>query len=525
MVWQGGRETLILSGSRLGSRVGQNILHVEAMLDRVTNDSKTMVTGTTVAGASRADRAGAGPGARAALWRPPAPEPPSGVRVAWWIASRQRRDLLEVLTADVYREPVVQIPVGRRKVFVVSDPDLIRHVFVDARSRYTKSDLMRAALGPLVGEGLLVSDGSTWEHDRHMLEPALAQMRLEQVFPMMQAAVRDHAEHLRALGDGIVIDLEEELSRVTADIIFRAIFSEPIAGPDAAEVFAAFMRFQRAAPQFDLHVVLRSDPDNPEPSPADVVEDANKVRRLIGKLVERRRAALARGETFADFCQAAIEARNAHGTAFSSERLIDQLTVLFLAGHETSASALTWAIFMLSQQAEAMARLREEVHSHIGTRPMTFGDAKMLMWTRAVFREALRLYPPAAFLTRVAVEDGSLGDTEVPRGALIIASPWVVHRREALWRDADRFDPTRFGEGSAPPRSGTYIPFGMGPRVCTGASIAQLEAQLILAEHLRSFDFEPVYPERVWPISRVTIRPRGGILCRVLQRDRTRGSG
>lgn len=466
---------------------------------------------------------GPGSGASAPLWRPPAPEPPSGLRVAWWIASRQRRDLLEVLTSDVYSEPVVQIPVGRRKVLVVSDPDLIRFVFVDARARYPKSDLMRAALGPLVGEGVLVSDGRTWEHDRHMLEPALAQMRLEQVFPMMQAAVADHAAHLRALGDGIVIDLEEELSRVTADIIFRAIFSEPITGPDAAEVFAAFMRFQRAAPQFELRVVLRSDPANPEPSPPDVVEDANAVRRLIGKLVERRRAALARGETFVDFCQAAMDARDPSGAPFPPERLIDQLTVLFLAGHETSASALTWTLFMLSQQPEALATLREELRSNIGRQPMGFADAKALTWTRAVFREALRLYPPAAFLTRVSTVDHVLGGKDVPRGALIIASPWVVHRREALWRDADRFDPTRFADGAPPPRTGTYIPFGMGPRVCTGAAIAQLEAQLILAEHLRRFDFDPVYPERVSPVSRVTIRPRGGMLCRVLQRDQKTG--
>ncbi|MBU3694651.1 MAG: cytochrome P450 [Rhodocyclaceae bacterium] len=454
------------------------------------------------------------------LWRPPAPQPPGGLRVAWWIASRQRRDLLEVVTADSYRQPVTPIPVGRRKVFVVSDPDLIRYVFVDARTNYPKSDLMRAALGPLLGEGLLVSDGDTWVHDRQMLDPAFAQMRLEQVFPLMQQAVREHAEHLVALGDGIVVDLEEELSRVTADVIFRAIFSEPIAGADAAEVFAAFMRFQRGAPQFELDVVLRSDPAAPEPTPPAVLEDARAVRRLIGKLVDRRRAALARGETFVDFAQTAIDARDDQGQPFSQERLIDQLTVLFLAGHETSASALTWTLFMLNQQPEALARLRAEVLSVMGTRPMAFADAKSLQWTRAVFREALRLYPPAAFLTRVALADDQLGEVQVPRGSLIVVSPWVVHRHAALWSDADRFDPTRFTDGAPAPRPGSYIPFGMGPRVCTGASIAQLEAQLILAEHLRRFEFDPIHPERVKPVSRVTIRPRGGMLCRILQRDR-----
>lgn len=454
-----------------------------------------------------------------ALWRPPAPQPPTGLRVAWWIASRQRRDLLEVLTDEVYREPIVKIPVGRRQVFVVSDPELVRTVFVDARMAYPKSDLMQAALGPLVGEGVLVSDGDTWEHDRRMLEPAFAQMRLEQVFPMMREAVREHIEHLHDRGNGIVIDLEETLSRVTADIIFRAIFSEPITGPDAAEVFSAFMRYQRAAPQFELAVILRSDPAAPEPVPPAVAEDAATVRRLIGRLVQRRREALARGETFVDFAQAAIDARDDAGRAFAEERLIDQLTVLFLAGHETSASALTWTLFMLGRQPEALARLRAEVATVLGDRPMQFADARALSWTRAVFREALRLYPPAAFLTRVSATDDVLGGRAVKRGSLIVVSPWVIHRHTALWRDADRFDPSRFAEGAPPPRPGTYVPFGIGPRVCTGAAIAQLEAQLILAEHLRAFDFEPVYPERVSPVSRVTIRPRGGVLFRVLQRD------
>lgn len=457
-----------------------------------------------------------------APWRPPAPVPPASLRVAWWIATRQKRDLLEVLTADVYRQPAVRIPVGKRKVFLINEPELIRRVFVDSRGIYPKSDLMRAALGPLVGEGVLVSDGETWEHDRQMLEPAFAHMRLEQVFPMMQDAVRDHAAHLRGLGHGVVIDLEEELSRVTADIMFRAIFSEPIAGPDAAEVFAAFMRFQRAAPQFDLDVILRSDPDNPEPTPPAVAEDADTVRRLIGRLVQKRHAALSRGEMFVDFAQAAIEARNPYGAPFSAERLVDQLTVLFLAGHETSASALTWTLFMLGRQPDALAALREETREVLGDHPMTFADAKSLTWTRAVFREALRLYPPAGFTTRVALVDDTLGYTQIPRGSLVVVSPWVVHRHAALWRDADRFDPTRFAEGAPAPKPGTYIPFGMGPRVCTGAAIAQLEAQLILVEHLRQFEFEPVHPERVMPVSRVTIRPKGGVLCRVLHRDRGR---
>ncbi len=407
---------------------------------------------------------------------------------------------------------MVRIPVGRRAVFIVSAPDLVRRVFVDAREQYPKSDLMRTALGPLVGEGILVSDGETWQHDRAMLEPAFAHMRLEAMFPQMQAAVVEHSERLRALGNGALIDLEQELSHVTSDIIFRVIFSQPIDGAAAAEVFGAFMRYQRGAPQFDLPVILRSDPDHPEPPDATVADDARAVRRLIGRLLDER---LAAGQRFVDFAQAAIDARDSAGQPFSRDQLIDQLTVLFLAGHETSASALTWTVFMLSQQPHVLQSVREELSAVLGERPMAFADARALGMTRNVFREALRLYPPAAFLTRRAAAADRLDGIAVPRGALLVVSPWVVHRHQALWAQPGRFLPERFDDSAVSIRPGTYIPFGLGPRVCTGAAIAQLEGQLILAEHLRCFDFEPVAPERVRPVSRVTIRPAGGMRCRV----------
>jgi len=452
-------------------------------------------------------------------WRPPAPRPASGLRVAWWLLTRQRRDLLEVLTADAYSKPMIQVPVGRRTVFMISDPDLIRQVFVDQRHLYPKSDLMVSALSPLVGDGVLVSEGDTWEHDRQMLSPAFAQMRLEQVFPLMQATVVEHVKRIEAMGDGVILDLEETLSHLTADIVFRAIFSEPIDGADAAEVFVAFMRFQRNAPQFDLSVVLRSDPAKPEALSPDLLADSRAVRALIGKLLDRRYLSLQSGTRFDDFAQAAIDARDSEGRGFDRERLIDQLTVLFLAGHETSASALTWALFMLSQQPAVVRRLRDEASARLGGRTMMFADARELPLSRSVFRETLRLYPPPAFLTRMAAQDTWIRDQSVSAGSLVIVSTWVVHRHQSLWQDPDRFDPDRFLEGAPPLRPGSWIPFGLGARACTGAAFAQLEAQLILTEILRRFDFNPVYPERVMPVSRVTVRPRGGLLCQVRHRD------
>lgn len=448
-------------------------------------------------------------------WRPPAPAPRSNLMVGLSILLGREQDLLETLPRDCYRKPLVTVPIGRRPVVIVNDPDLIRHIFIEARENYPKSDLMISALSPLLGDGVLISNGDTWAHDRKMLDPAFVHMRLEQMFPLMRAAVDDAIARLSGLAPDQVIDLEAELSHITADIMFRTLFSEPIDGRDAAGVFGAFMRFQRNAPQFDLQVILKSDPSTPEPLPPALQEDAALLRGLMARLLDARLARLSAGEQFVDFAQAAIDARDDAGQPFSRERLIDQLAVFFLAGHETTASSLAWTMFMLSQSPDVMARLRAEVTQVLGSEAFQFADFKRLPYTRMVFREGLRLYPPAAFLTRRAVKADRLGSYWVKMDSFIVVSPWLVHRHERYWNQPGEFNPSRFSEDQPAPKMGTYIPFGLGPRVCTGATIAQLEASLILSELLRRFEFRMVNVAEVFPITRVTIRPRSGIACTV----------
>lgn len=448
-------------------------------------------------------------------WRPPAPTPRSNLMVGLSILMGRDQDLLETLPADCYRKPVVTVPIGRRRVVIVNDPEWIRHIFIDAREHYPKSDLMISALSPLLGDGVLIANGETWSHDRKMLDPAFVHMRLEQMFPLMRGAMDDAIVRLSHLSPDQVIDLEAELSHITADIMFRTLFSEPIDGQDAAGVFGAFMRFQRNAPQFNLRVILASDPARPEALPKELMADAALLRGLIARLLEARFARLEKGETFIDFAQSAIDARDESGCPFSRERLIDQLAVFFLAGHETTASSLAWTMFMLSQDRDAMSRLRTEVATVLGAAPFTFTDFKRLPYTRMVFREGLRLYPPAAFLTRRALKADRFGRVSVPADSFVVVSPWLVHRHERHWQDAWSFCPERFADDQPAPKMGTYIPFGLGPRVCTGATIAQLEASLILAELLRRFEFRMTNVAEVFPMTRVTIRPRSGIACTV----------
>lgn len=449
------------------------------------------------------------------LWRPPAPKMRSGLAVGLKIFLERSPELLQTLPRACYTEDVVTVPIGRRPVFIVNDPDEVRRIFVDERASYPKSDLMVSGLRPLLGDGVLISDDPLWEHDRRMLEPAFMHMRLQQVFGHMQHAVLALLERLAAIPAKCTFDLEAELSRVTADIMFRAIFSTPIEAAEAAQVFRSFSRFQQYLPQFDLRVVLASDPERPPALPAALLEEATYIRGLLAQLVERRLTELSGGAAFDDFAQAVIDARDDRGQAFSPEQVIDQLAVFFLAGHETTASALAWTCFLLAHQPAELQRVRTEIRDMLGPRAFAFDDLKRLPHLRNVFRETLRLYPPVAFLTRRALRADRIGRWQVPADSFIVASPWLLHRHRKHWQRPEYFEPSRFERIIGGGRAGAYLPFGLGPRVCTGAMIAQLEASLILCEVLRRYQIEIIDAETVFPGSRVTIRPQQGLLCRI----------
>ena len=374
---------------------------------------------------------------------------------------------------------------------------------------------MISALSPLLGDGVLISSGELWEHDRQMLEPAFMHMRLAHMFPDMRAAVHDFVGRLQLLETDAIVDLESELTHVTADIMLRTIFSTPIGATRADAVFEAFSSFQKNSPQFQLQNVLASDPRKPALPGAALMRDATILRGLLADMLDERLRLNSQGKVFVDFAQAVIEARDAEGLPFSREKIVDQLAVFFLAGHETTASSLSWTFFMLSQQAQILAKVREEIRQALVDRPFEFDDFKSMSFIRDVFRESLRLYPPAAFLTRRALREDQFGRLKVPADSFIVISPWLIHRHQGYWSQADRFIPARFEANGGVPIPGTYLPFGLGPRACTGATIAQLEASLILCEVLRRFSFVPLNASSVFPVSRVSVRPSDGIRCRV----------
>jgi cytochrome P450 len=452
------------------------------------------------------------------VYAPPRPTPLPALFGLLRAALRGDGNLLGLLPAAAYRTEIGPLGWSRRSTIVVNRPDLVRHVLLDPDGVFPKSDLMVNALEPLIGDSIFVSSGATWRRQRAMIDPALTMMRVNRAFPAMEAgcaACEATLAGLAARRERFSLDLL--MSHLTADIICRTVFSTSLETRAAHDVFDAFTVFERSVAQVEIRRLIFDRAWTRVQQRADVLEACRLIRGHLGALLDSH---LAAGAAFDDIAAAVVEAQDAEGRAFTREELIDQLGVLFLAGHETSASALTWAFFLLATQPAMVERLRAEADAVAGEAgAIGFEATKRLPFVRNVFRETLRLYPPITFLPRVATAPTHIGSRRIRRGALIMIAPWVLHRHRRYWRDPQVFDPDRFlpeREGEMTP--GAYIPFGIGPRICAGAAFATVEATMLVARLFRRFDFSVEAPERVQPAARLTTRPIEQVMCKV--RDR-----
>lgn len=433
-------------------------------------------------------------------------------RTAW----RGDGDLLSLMPAKAYTMRIGTLGYSRRTILLVNDPALVRDVVTDPLDIFPKSDLMVGALAPLVGDSIFVTSGDAWRRQRAMIDPAFTHMRINRAFASMQSAIDDYEQRLDLLAvSGEPFSLDLAMSHLTADIICRTVFSTSLHSDTAREVFDAFTLFERSVAQVKLRRLIFDPAWAAVPQQDDVLAACERIRHHLGELLDRHVAA--GPDAYNDIAAAVIGARDAaSGTGFTRKELIDQLGVFFLAGHETTASALTWSFFIASQQPEVPRRAREEVSALVGDGQIEFEHTRRLTYLRNVFKETLRLYPPITFLPRVAAQDCRIGKRRVRRGALVMIAPWTLHRHRDFWREPHAFDPDRFlPEREREMTPGVYMPFGQGPRVCVGKGFAEVESALILARLLRRYDFEVIAPGNVRPVARLTTRPAEQIMCRV----------
>lgn len=449
------------------------------------------------------------------LYRPPAPVPQGPVRGLIRAMLSGERDLLSLMPEPAYTTRVGKLGRSRRGIILVNEPAHVARVLADPDGVFPKNDLLVGALEALVGQSSFVANGAVWRRQRRMIDPAFSHMRINRAFDAMQTGVDAYETQLDdAARTGTPISLDAAMSQLTADIICRTIFTQSLASQTARDVFTQFGQFERSVANTEIRRLLFGRPFARIPQSPAVLEACRRIRAHLGDLLDPRLAPDA--PQIDDIVGAVIAATDSDtGLPFTREELIDQIGVFFLAGHETTASVLTWIFFILSQNPATAERMRAEVDHAAGQGPVLLEHTKQLGFIRNVFREAMRLYPPITFIPRVAERDTEVAGIPAPRGTMIMIAPWTIHRSPNNWANADRFDPDRFSGEIQP---GSYIPFGLGPRVCVGAAFATVEATLILARLVRRYDFTPDNPKTVRPVARLTTKPAHEIMVRVTRR-------
>ncbi len=388
------------------------------------------------------------------------------------------------------------------------DPAAVRHVFLDNAANYRKDELQLRILSPGLGEGLLTAEGEPWRLQRRALAPLFSPREVIGFAAAMQTVATRAVERLLRRRDGAIVDVGDFMSRITLEILEQTLFSQGLGKEPGA--------FQHAMTRY-LDTFGRVDPLDLLGAPAFVPrigrwrgrEALRFFDQAVDDIVGRRRALIEKGgEPPRDLLTLLLAARDPETGQGLPESAIRANIVTFInAGHETTANALTWTLYLLSQAPEWRERAETEADATFDCEhPAALERCPTIC---AVIEEAMRLYPPVATLSREAIADDQILGVDVPAGTVVLVSPYVLHRRRGLWEDPDAFDPSRFlGARRERIDRFAYIPFGAGPRVCIGMAFALQEAMIVLANALRAFRFDLVEGSRVSPRQRVTLRPR-----------------
>ena len=445
---------------------------------------------------------------------PPAPPRAPDNMTAFGRVMAMRTSAIGAWSQRSYEEDIVRGRFFGRSSFILNTPDAIRHVLVDNYENYVRTPAAIRVLRPILGEGLLIAEGRTWKHQRRTLAPAFTPRAVMPLIPHMVAATDQTIAKLRAASNAPV-DLREAMQRMTLEIAGRTMFSFGMDRHGAAlRDFVMEYGERLARPHFfDLILPLNW------PSPQDFARARFRKRwtQFVAMLMaERRAAGKEDGAPPSDLFDLMGAARDPEtGDAFTDEQLGDQVATMILAGHETTATALFWALYLLALDPATQEQLAAEVKAAPAGGTL---DIERLKFTRAVVDETMRLYPPAFLIARAAGAADTIGGMPVKKNDIVLIAPWLLHRHEKLWRDPNAFIPARFMPPAPPPDRFAYLPFGVGARVCIGAHFALVEATLALAKLIGAFKVELIDKAPVMPVGVVTTQPDRSPMFRITPR-------
>jgi cytochrome P450 len=425
-----------------------------------------------------------------------------------------RRNMIATWGQRAYEEDVVQGRFFFRNSFILNRPDAIRHVLLNNYENYTRTPAGIRMLRPVLGDGLLIAEGHSWTFQRRTLAPAFTPRATANLVPHMTAVLDETIAKLDGRS-GEDVDLREIMQRMTLEIAGRTMFSFGMDRHGATLRNFIMEYAARLGRPYLLDMVLPVS----WPSPMDFARARFRKRwtDFVAMLIAERRATGKKdGAPPRDLFDLMDEARDPEtGKGFSDEQLVDEVATMILAGHETTATALFWALYLLALDPDTQEEVASEAR---GEHLDSMADIDRQKFTRAVIEETMRLYPPAFLVARAARDKDNAAGIEIGKGDIIMIAPWLLHRHEKLWDQPNAFIPKRFTSTEAPDRF-AYLPFGAGPRVCIGAPFAQAESVLALARLIGAFRVELADTANpVIPLGVVTTQPDHSPMFRITRR-------
>ena len=423
-----------------------------------------------------------------------------------------QRNLLELIPEIATRQPMIS---GRtvKRWHMVMDPGANRRILKDRVEDYPKSDVTKMILGPAIGDSLFIAEGAHWHWQRRAAAPAFSVRNVQALAPVMTLAAERAAERVAAQA-GRAANLYDEMVTTTFEVISDVTFSGGEAF-DRSGVHRAIDAYIAGSARVSLLDIIGAPAWVPRPARLFSAPAMREMKAMADQAIEHRRGAGARDVP--DLLDLLLEGEDPETKRrMNTAELRDNLLTFIVAGHETTALTLAWALYLSAFDPAVQDRARAEAKAALGTRAATVADLAALPYCRQIVDEALRLYPPAAFLSRTARAHDTLCGREVRPGDTVMLPIYALHRNHALWPDPHRFDPGRFADPKAVDRF-AYLPFGGGPRICIGASFALQEAVIILATLLARFRFTPVPGRDPKPVLILTLRPEGGVWLNVAE--------
>lgn len=429
----------------------------------------------------------------------------------------KRRSWLDGLYAKSYKMRAGRVKMPGFDLFVVNDPKEVRKIMVDNVKEFPKSDMLHELLKPLLGVSIFTTNGEVWKKQRELLRPSFEMTRISKVFDLMSSAAADMMDRFRKYPDGSIVEVDEHMTFVTADVIFRTIMSSKLDEIKGKEILHAFVTFQEETARTAIRKFFCL------PDWLSNILGENKrmkagaiIRKSLSDIIKPRYDSY-KNDNYSDILSSLLHTVDASsGERFSFEEILDQVSMLFLAGHETTASSLTWTLYCLSLDQDAQQKAYNEIISINKDGKFSISDIKEMKYLTNVFKEALRLYPPVGFFARQSKGEAKIRDKVLQKGSGVVVAPWLIHRHDDFWDAPHEFRPDRHNENILKEK---YMPFGLGERICIGQGFAMQEAIIILANILREFKLELKDGFVPDVVGRLTVRSANGMMIKMSKRQ------